>query len=120
VVFGLYQALWLLGLLLTMVVAVRRSLLVNLGIFAGLLYNFVPLANFYFFPWDLPATVFLTSHVLEIVEKLCSHVGIIHQGKLVHQAPMEEIRQDGSLEHVFLKSVGSDQIERQTLSWLEG
>ena len=31
------------------------------------------------------ATVFLTSHVLEIVEKLCTDVGIIAQGKLVHQ-----------------------------------
>src|SRR5438128_1774469 len=35
------------------------------------------------------ATVFLTSHVLEIVEKLCTHVGIIVQGKLVHQESME-------------------------------
>ena len=26
------------------------------------------------------ATIFLTSHVLEIVERLCSHVAIIHQG----------------------------------------
>src|SRR5438132_7082817 len=31
------------------------------------------------------ATVFLTSHVLEIVEKLCTHVGIIAHGKRVHQ-----------------------------------
>ncbi|MGA2242340.1 MAG: tetratricopeptide repeat protein [Verrucomicrobiota bacterium] len=62
--FGLYQAFWLLVLLLTMLVAVRESLLVNLGIFAGLLYNFAPAAGFYFYPWDLPATVFLTLAVL--------------------------------------------------------
>ena len=62
--FGLYQAFWLLVLLLTMLVAVRESLLVNLGIFAGLLYNFTPVADFYFYPWDLPATVFLTLAVL--------------------------------------------------------
>jgi tetratricopeptide (TPR) repeat protein len=62
--FGLYQAVWLLVLLLTMLVAVRESLLVNLGIFAGLLFNFAPWAGFYFYPWDLPATVFLTLAVL--------------------------------------------------------
>jgi ABC-2 type transport system ATP-binding protein len=65
------------------------------------------------------ATVFLTSHVLEIVEKLCTDVGIIAEGKLVHQSTMEEIRAGGSLEELFLEAVGSDQIERQKLSWLE-
>ncbi|MGA2787672.1 MAG: tetratricopeptide repeat protein [Verrucomicrobiota bacterium] len=62
--FGLYQAFWLLVLMLTMLVAVRESLLVNLGIFAGLICNFAPAAGFYFYPWDLPATVFLTLAVL--------------------------------------------------------
>ena len=66
------------------------------------------------------ATVFLTSHVLEIVERLCSAVGIIAGGKLVYQGTMEEIRQSGSLEDRFLSTVGLGQIERQTLSWLEG
>ena len=66
------------------------------------------------------ATVFLTSHVLEIVERLCTDVGIIAQGKLVHQGTMEAIRQAGSLEERFLEAVGDDQVERQQLSWLEG
>ncbi len=66
------------------------------------------------------ATVFLTSHVLEIVEKLCTHVGIIAQGRLVHQGAMEALRQNGSLEDRFLEVVGAGQIERQKLSWLEG
>src|SRR2546421_47808 len=43
-------------------------------------------------------TVFLTSHVLEVVEKLCTHVGIIVRGALVEQASLEDIRQGGSLE----------------------
>ena len=59
------------------------------------------------------ATVFLTSHVLEIVERLCTDVGIIAKGT------MDEIREGGSLEERFLEAVGSDHIERQTLSWLE-
>jgi ABC-2 type transport system ATP-binding protein len=66
------------------------------------------------------ATVFLTSHVLEIVERLCTDVGIIAKGKLVHQSTMEQIRQTGSsLEDRFIESVGGDQVERQKLSWLE-
>ena len=65
------------------------------------------------------ATVFLTSHVLEIVEKLCSHVGIIAQGKLVHQESMAAVREKGSLEERFLSVVGADQVEQQKLSWLE-
>jgi ABC-2 type transport system ATP-binding protein len=65
------------------------------------------------------ATVFLTSHVLEIVERLCTDVGIIAKGKLVYQGTMDEIRTDGSLEERFLKAVGSDHIEQQKLSWLE-
>ncbi len=64
-------------------------------------------------------TVFLTSHVLEIVEKLCTDVGIIAQGRLVLQASMDKVREDGSLEERFLAVVGNDQAEKQKLSWLE-
>ena len=65
------------------------------------------------------ATVFLTSHILEIVEKLCTDVGIIAQGKLVHQGTMEELHRDGSLEDKFLAVVGNGEGETQKLSWLE-
>ncbi len=39
------------------------------------------------------ATIFLTSHVLEIVERLCSHVAIIHKGRLVANGPLDELRE---------------------------
>ncbi|MGD1089568.1 MAG: ABC transporter ATP-binding protein [Verrucomicrobiota bacterium] len=65
------------------------------------------------------ATVFLTSHVLEIVEKLCTDIGIIAHGQLVHQGTMEELRRDGSLEDKFIAVVGSSEREPQKLSWLE-
>ena len=52
------------------------------------------------------STVFLTSHVLEIVERLCTHVGIIVKGKLVEQASLATIRQGGSLEDCFLQKGG--------------
>jgi ABC-2 type transport system ATP-binding protein len=77
-------------------------------------------------------TIFLTSHVLEIVERLCSHVGIIHKGCLVAQGSLEELRagvagitgeQPGktTLEQVFLSIVGQGGAERpqmEELSWL--
>jgi ABC-2 type transport system ATP-binding protein len=66
------------------------------------------------------STVFLTSHVLEIVEKLCTHVGIIVKGRLVEQASLEEIRRGGSLEDRFLERAGADTEATRKLSWLEG
>lgn len=65
------------------------------------------------------STVFLTSHVLEIVEKLCSHVGIIVKGVLVEQAPLEAIRQGSSLEDRFLEKAGADSEVIRQLTWLE-
>jgi ABC-2 type transport system ATP-binding protein len=66
------------------------------------------------------ATVFLTSHVLEIVEKLCTDMGIIAHGQLVHQGTMEELRRNGSsLEDKFLMVLGETEHETQKLSWLE-
>jgi ABC-2 type transport system ATP-binding protein len=74
-------------------------------------------------------TIFLTSHVLEIVERLCSHVAIIHKGRLVAQGSLEELRagvagEQGSktsLEQIFMSIVGRDGAERpqmEELSWL--
>ncbi len=65
------------------------------------------------------ATVFLTSHVLEIVERLCTDVGIIARGELVHQGTMEELRREGTLEDKFISVVGTEGHEAQKLSWLE-
>jgi len=83
------------------------------------------------------ATIFLTSHVLEIVERLCSHVAIIHKGQLVAQGSLEELRAgvearealahpgDGAsahakltLEQIFLETVGGVRTGEQELSWL--
>src|ERR1700719_2470180 len=74
-------------------------------------------------------TIFLTSHVLEIVERLCSHVAIIHKGRLVAQGSLEELRagiagEEGrqtTLEQLFLSIVGQSGAERSQiaeLSWL--
>jgi ABC-2 type transport system ATP-binding protein len=65
------------------------------------------------------STVFLTSHVLEIVEKLCTHVGIIVKGALVEQTSMDELRRGETLENRFIELAGSDAAAAPTLAWLE-
>ena len=74
------------------------------------------------------ATIFLTSHVLEIVERLCTHVGIINKGRLVAQGSLDELRsgviaggnshEKLSLEELFLQIVGGSRAGSQELSWL--
>src|SRR3984885_2082573 len=89
------------------------------------------------------ATIFLTSHVLEIVERLCSHVAIIHKGRLVAQGSLDELRagveaqaaaalagaspgefatsapgEKLTLEEIFLRIVGGKGRSEQELSWL--
>jgi ABC-2 type transport system ATP-binding protein len=89
------------------------------------------------------ATIFLTSHVLEIVERLCSHLAIIHRGRLVAQGSLEDLRagveaqaaaalpDDGgqpaavvapgkklTLEEIFLRIVGGARPADQEISWL--
>jgi ABC-2 type transport system ATP-binding protein len=77
-------------------------------------------------------TIFLTSHVMEIVERLCSHVAIINKGRLVAQGSLEELRagipgNEGgkvTLEQIFLSIVGQHGRQRgvepqvDELSWL--
>lgn len=65
------------------------------------------------------STVFLTSHVLEIVEKLCTDVGMIVRGQLVEQASLDAIRRGGTLEQRFLERVGADTRAVPHLDWLE-
>lgn len=64
------------------------------------------------------STVFLTSHVLEIVERVCTHVGIIVEGELVEQTSLAELGSGGSLEQRFLEVVGTDVEQDAHLSWL--
>ncbi len=64
------------------------------------------------------ATIFLTSHVLEVVERLCDHAAIIHDGKIVAQGSMAELRgASETLEEVFVRTVGADKAYEK-LEWL--
>ena len=48
-------------------------------------------------------TIFYSTHVLDVAEKICSHVAIIKQGKLVKFGTMQEVTSDNSLENIFLE-----------------
>ncbi|MGV8040402.1 MAG: ABC transporter ATP-binding protein [Thermoanaerobaculaceae bacterium] len=67
-------------------------------------------------------TVFLTSHIIEIVERLADHIGIIDHGKLVAQGSLAELRNasaaGSTLEEIFIHLVGGDEEDKPTLEWL--
>jgi ABC-2 type transport system ATP-binding protein len=66
-------------------------------------------------------TVFLTSHVLEVVERLCDQVGIIHRGRLVAQGSLAGVLQAAgapTLTDAFVKLVGEGRGGSRTLSFL--
>jgi ABC-2 type transport system ATP-binding protein len=67
-------------------------------------------------------TIFLTSHILEIVERLSTHIGVIAKGKLVAQGPIDDLRAGAAgrrtLEQLFIELVGGEGREPATLEWL--
>lgn len=48
-------------------------------------------------------TIFYSTHVLDVAEKICSHVAIIKNGKLIAHDTMSAITSDDSLENIFLE-----------------
>jgi ABC-2 type transport system ATP-binding protein len=68
-------------------------------------------------------TLFFTSHVLDVVERLCDEVAVIDRGRIVAQGTLDEIRaqrevgRDATLEDVFIKLVAAD-VTREDLSWI--
>ncbi|GAC1575853.1 MAG: ABC transporter ATP-binding protein [Ktedonobacteraceae bacterium] len=70
-------------------------------------------------------TIFFSSHIMEVVERLCTRVGIINQGVLVAEGTLQDLRdrasgnnKDATLEDIFLNVIGV-QNENHNLSWLE-
>jgi ABC-2 type transport system ATP-binding protein len=62
-------------------------------------------------------TIFVSTHLLDMAEKLCDRVGIIHHGQLVATGTLDQLRADasasGSLEDVFLKITAEAETESQ-------
>ena len=60
-------------------------------------------------------TVFFSTHVLEVAEKLCDRIGIINKGKLILEGTMDEIKamggKDESLEQIFIKITNQQNVQ---------
>lgn len=52
---------------------------------------------------DNGGSIFFSTHVLEVAEKLCTKIAIIKNGKLIRCGELEEVRGDSSLEELFLE-----------------
>ena len=63
-------------------------------------------------------TVIFSSHVLELVERLCSHVAILADGKIKAVGTLDGVRGGRSLEDVFVTTVGGRVGTGEELSWL--
>lgn len=66
-------------------------------------------------------TIFITSHILEVVESLCDDIAILHHGKIVARldsADRNELQKDASLSEIFEEYVGSNTQQNTGLDWL--
>ncbi len=66
---------------------------------------------------DNGATVVFSSHVMEVVERLCDRVAVMHQGRIVAGGLTAQVCGDRRLEDVFADAVGHTSSTR-TLDWL--
>jgi ABC-2 type transport system ATP-binding protein len=64
------------------------------------------------------ATVVFSSHVMELVERLCDRVGIMHQGRLIAEGPLDRVRGGRTLEDAFVELVGAGAADTKELGWL--
>jgi ABC-2 type transport system ATP-binding protein len=63
-------------------------------------------------------TVVLSSHVMELVERLCDCVAVLARGRVLAAGPVEELRDGRSLEDVFVQLVGGRVAGPAALDWL--
>jgi ABC-2 type transport system ATP-binding protein len=62
--------------------------------------------------------VVLSTHVMDIVERVCDEIGVIHHGRLVASGPIDELRAGRRLEDAFIEVVGAQDVGDSTLGWL--
>ncbi|MBM9466855.1 ABC transporter ATP-binding protein [Nakamurella leprariae] len=64
-------------------------------------------------------TVIFSSHVMALVQELCSHVAVMAQGRIVAAGPIDEVRGSAaSLDDAFMDLVGAGEVGEGGLSWL--
>lgn len=63
-------------------------------------------------------TIILSTHVMDVVERVCDHIGVIRDGRIVVSGPIDEIRSGRRLEDAFIDAVGAAQERSTDLYWL--
>jgi ABC-2 type transport system ATP-binding protein len=63
-------------------------------------------------------TIVFSSHVMELVERLCDRVAIMSRGQIVATGTLDEVRGDRSLEDAFVHVVGAADVDTGDLGWL--
>ena len=63
-------------------------------------------------------TVILSTHVMDVVERVCDHIGVIRDGQIVAAGPIDRIRAGRSLEDAFIDAVGATNAFEADLGWL--
>jgi ABC-2 type transport system ATP-binding protein len=63
-------------------------------------------------------TVVFSSHVMDLVERLCDHVGVIDRGRVVASGPTDVLRGGRRLEDAFIDVVGASELDPDELAWL--
>ncbi len=73
---------------------------------------------------DKGRTIFMTTHILEIAQNMCTRIGIIDRGRLIAQGTIDELRkmvgEDKSLEDLFLSLTGQDEEIKRIVEELGG
>lgn len=64
-------------------------------------------------------TVIMSSHVMDLVERMCDHVAVIAGGRIVANGPIDALRNGGRLEDAFIHLVGGSTVASDSLGWLD-
>ncbi|MEM8620573.1 MAG: ABC transporter ATP-binding protein, partial [Actinomycetota bacterium] len=67
---------------------------------------------------DGGGTVVLSTHVMDIVERVCDHVGVIDHGRIVAAGHIDDLRAGRRLEDAFIDVVGGNDVDEHALHWL--
>jgi len=63
-------------------------------------------------------TIVFSSHVMEVVERVCDRVAVVHQGRLVAEGAIDDLRDGRRLEDVFIDLIGGRDLGATALGWL--
>jgi ABC-2 type transport system ATP-binding protein len=64
-------------------------------------------------------TVVFSSHVMEVVERICDRVAVVHQGRVIAEGATDDLRGGRRLEDVFVELVGAGEADTDAIGWLD-